>query len=64
MVKAVETMRSDGSDLLLPAERMPMGLIEYAVNFFTASSVQKVNRNMSLLYNHHNLHSVTQLIPA
>ena len=61
MVKAVGTMRSDVSDSLLPAERMPMGLIEYAVNFFTASSVQKVNINVCAYYDHRNLHSVTQL---
>ena len=61
MVKAVGTMHSDGSDSLLPAERMPMGLIEYAVNFFTASSVQKVNINVCAYYDHRNLHSVTQL---
>ena len=61
MVNAVGTMRSDGSDSLLPAERIPMGLIEYAVNFFTASSVQKVNINVCAYYDHCNLHSVTQL---
>jgi hypothetical protein len=43
MAKAVGTMRSDGSDSLLPTARMPMGLIEYAVNFYTVSSVQKVH---------------------
>lgn len=32
-------MRNDGSDSLLPARRM---LIEYAVPFFTVSSIQKV----------------------
>ena len=62
MVKAVGTMHSDGSDSLLPAERMPMGLIEYAVNFFTASSVQKVNINVCAYYDHRNLHSVTQCL--
>ena len=43
IAKAVGTMRSDGSDSLLPTARMPMGLIEYAVNFYTVSSVQKVH---------------------
>ena len=42
LAKALGTMRKDGSDSLLPVKRMPMGLIEYAVAFFTASSVQKV----------------------
>lgn len=43
LAKAVGTMRPDGSDSLLPTKNMPMGLIEYAVNLFTASSIQKVN---------------------
>ena len=42
MAKAVGTMRSDKSDSLLPVKRMPMGLVEYIVNFFTTSSIQKV----------------------
>lgn len=43
LAKAIGTMRSDGSDSLLPATRMPMGLIEYSVKFYTASSIQQVN---------------------
>ena len=43
LAKAVGTMRPDRSDSLLPTKNMPMGLIVYAVNFFTASSIQKVN---------------------
>lgn len=42
MAKAVGTMRRDNSDSLLPVKRMPMGLVEYIVNFFTSSSIQKV----------------------
>lgn len=42
LVKGLGTMRRDGSDSLLPVKRMPMGLIEYAVKFFTVSSVQQV----------------------
>ena len=42
LAKALGTLRSDGSDSLMPAKRMPMGLIEYTINFFTTSSVQKV----------------------
>ena len=38
LVKALGTMRTDESDSLLPAKRMPMGQIEYAVMFFTSSS--------------------------
>ena len=43
LAKALGTMRPDGSDSLLPAKTMPMGLIEYAANFFCATSVQKVS---------------------
>ena len=42
LAKALGTTRSDGSDSLLPVSRMPMGLLEYMVNFFTASSTNKV----------------------
>lgn len=40
--KALGTTRPDGSDSLLPVTRMPMGLLEYMVNFFTASSTNQV----------------------
>ena len=42
LAKAVGTMRANHSDTLLPVRRMPMGLIEYAVAFFTATSIQQV----------------------
>lgn len=35
-------MRSDGLDSLLLAKRMPIGLIEHIVNFFTVDAVNKV----------------------
>ena len=44
LAKALGTTRPDGSDSLLPTSRMPMGLLEYMVEFFTASSVQQVNK--------------------
>lgn len=50
MAKVVGTMRSDGSDSLLPTARMPMGLNEYVVNFFAASSVQKVHVTRCILH--------------
>jgi len=34
MCQALGTMRPDQSNTLLPAKRMPMGLVEYMVNFF------------------------------
>jgi len=42
LAKSLGTLRPDGSDSLLPARRMPMGLIEYCVNFFSATTVQQV----------------------
>jgi hypothetical protein len=45
LAKALGTTRPDGSDSLLPISRMPMGLLEYMVNFFTASSIQQVQYN-------------------
>ena len=50
LAKALGTTRPDGSDSLLPTSRMPMGLVEYIVNFFTASSVQKVKHCSVFLY--------------
>lgn len=43
LAKALGTMRSDLSDSLLPAKRMPMGLIEYNVQFFTSPSANQVH---------------------
>ena len=42
LAKALGTNRPDGSGSLLPVSRMPMGLVEHIVTFFTASSVQQV----------------------
>ena len=50
LAKALGTTLSDGSDSLLPTSRMPMGLVEYIVSFFTASSVQQVKHCSVLLY--------------
>ena len=53
LAKSLGTMRPDGSDSLLPAKRMPMGLIEYCVNFFNAKAVQQVHMhktNYSKIY--------------
>ena len=46
LAKALGTTRPDGSDSLLPTSRIPMGLLEYIVTFFTASSVQKASDNI------------------
>ena len=42
LAKAVGTKRADNSDTLLPVRRMPMGLLEYSVAFFTCTAVQQV----------------------
>ena len=44
LCKCVGTMRSDGSDSLLPVNRMPTGLIEYVVNFYSAQTIAKVRK--------------------
>lgn len=38
LATAIGTLRIDGSDSRLPAKRMPMGLLEYTVNFFNTNS--------------------------
>lgn len=48
LVKCLGTMRSDNSDSLLPARRMPMGLIEHCVDFFCSSSSQEVCLNIDI----------------
>jgi len=40
--QALGTMRPDSSDSLLPAKRMPMGLIEYTVRFYTSQHINEV----------------------
>ena len=42
LAKALGTMRPDQSDSLLPAKRMPMGLVEYIVMYFNAKSTPQV----------------------
>jgi len=51
LAKSLGTLRPDNSDSLLPAKRMPMGLIEYCVNFFNASSIQEVWLNLNTVFN-------------
>ena len=42
LARALGKMRGDGSDSRLPARRMPMGLLEHIVNFFSADSYSQV----------------------
>ena len=39
LAKALGTMRPNDQDSLMPISQMPVGLIEYAVNFFTSKKV-------------------------
>lgn len=48
LAKALGTMRPDGRDSLMPICRMPVGLIEYAVNFFGASKRVHFSTYMSM----------------
>ena len=51
LVKGLGTMRSDGSDSCFPTSRMPMGMLQYMVQFFNA----KPGENVGSSYFH--LHS-------
>lgn len=42
MTKAIGTKRTGSNESRLPVTRMPMGLLEYCANFYSASSLQKV----------------------
>lgn len=42
LAKGVGTQRPDGSDSCFPVFRMPMGLIEYATNFYVAEEMNNV----------------------
>jgi len=42
MAWTLRTARDDQSDSLLPAKRMPMGLIKHTVNFFNAEHMNEV----------------------
>lgn len=42
LAQALGRMRPDGSDSRLPARRMPMGLLEFTINFFNADTLSEV----------------------
>lgn len=42
MSKAIGTPRPDSEESRLPISRMPMGLLEYCVNFYSSTHVQQV----------------------
>ena len=39
LAKGLGVQRVDGSDSLIPTTRMPMGLLEYVINFYQSSKV-------------------------
>ena len=52
LAKGTGSMRDDGSDSRLPAKRMPMGMLEYTINFFIAAHMTKVNPILAVLYHY------------
>lgn len=54
LARAIGRSRPDGTDSRLPAKRMPMGLLEYLVNFFNADSYQKVRPTLLLIIVYNN----------
>ncbi len=42
LAKVIGTKRPDSDESLLPLSRMPMGLLEHCVNFFSATQFQQV----------------------
>ena len=42
LAKGLGTPRFNGSDSRFPAKRMPMDLVEYAMNFFVADIMQQL----------------------
>ena len=46
LVKGLGVMRQDKSDTRFPMKVMPMGLLEYMVNFYTAEEMRKVSGNV------------------
>ena len=50
LAKAFGATRSDGVESLMPIHRMPVGLIEYAVNFFTSNTVSFSSGTRYIVY--------------
>lgn len=49
LVKGIGTIRKDHSDSCFPIKKMPMGLIEYACNFFVSENMNKVHSHILTL---------------
>ena len=50
LAKAFGATRSDGVESLMPIHRMPVGLIEYAVNFFISNTVSFSSGTRYIVY--------------
>lgn len=48
LAKGLATIRPDRSDSVIPVKRMPMGLLEYTIGFFTVNSIQQVFRGVNM----------------
>lgn len=46
LYKGLGTCRPDGNDSLFPTSKMPMGLVEYVVNFFITKAGNKVSTSI------------------
>ena len=46
LAKGMGTLRSDSKDSRFPINQMPMGLIEYAAQFFAFDNLQQVKREL------------------
>ena len=42
LAKGIGTIREDESDSLFPVKRMPLGMVEYAANFFSHDTINQV----------------------
>ena len=49
ITKVLGTMREDKSDSLLPAKRMPMGLVEHVINFYGSPTLHEVDKSESTI---------------
>ena len=48
--QCIAQKRANSCESLMPLDRMPFGLIEYQINFFTASDCRQVINNLSKMH--------------
>lgn len=44
LAKGIATIKNGEAESLFPVGRMPMGLVEYTINFFIAENINAVNQ--------------------